>query len=209
MLLLEDIDHILGPEVCGKKILSNKSTSKNKTSLLGEVRNGINSLHQSYNKSKKQSSKKINSLLQLIKQKDIEKEKLNNLLSKYQKYVQVLENEYTKQGSTIKKIQQQQQQQQQEYEDLEDLEIGMQPNEKSDRKLLAQRHPKYHYQRRNKNGKICVATKKVKPTMKIKNKKNYANEQNLYNDTDDEEVERDEEEIYEDGDDYNLSQFIN
>ena len=119
----------------------------------------------------------------MIKQKDIKKEKLNNLLSKYQKYVQVLENEYTKQGSTIKKIQQQQQQQQQEYEDLEDLEIGMQPNEKSDRKLLAQRHPKYHYQRRNKNGKICVVTKKVKPTMKIKNKKNYANERNLYNDT--------------------------
>ena len=45
--------------------------------------------------------------------------------------------------------------------------------------------------------------------MKIKNKKNYANERNLYNDTDDKEVERDEEEIYKDGDDYNLSQFIN
>ena len=79
----------------------------------------------------------------MIKQKDIEKEKLNNLLSKYQKYVQVLENKYTKQGSTIKKIQQQQQQQQQqEYEDLEDLEIGMQPNKKSDRKLLAAKAPK-------------------------------------------------------------------
>ena len=143
-----------------EKVLSNKSTGKNKTSLLGEVRNGINSLHQSYEESKKQSSKKINSLLQSIKQKDIEKEKLNNLLSKYQKYVQVLENEYTKQGSTIKKIKQQQQQQQ-EYEHLEDLEIGMQPNKKSDRKLLAQRHPKYHYQRRNNNGKYVYQQKKL------------------------------------------------
>ena len=156
--------------------MSNKSITKNKTSLLDEVRNGFNSLYQSYNESKKQFSKTINLLLQTIKQKDIEKEKINNLLLKYQKYVQVLENEYTKQGSTSKKIQQQQQQQlqqQQEYEDLEGLEIGMQPNERSNRKLLAQRHLKYHYQKRNKNGKICVVTKKVKPTMKIKNKKSY------------------------------------
>ena len=42
-----------------EKILSNNSTRKNKTSLLGKVINGINSLHQNYNESKKQSSKKL------------------------------------------------------------------------------------------------------------------------------------------------------
>ena len=45
--------------------------------------------------------------------------------------------------------------------------------------------------------------------MKTKNKTNYSNERNLYNDTDNEEVEKDEGKIYKDGDDYNLSQFIN
>ena len=59
-----------------EKILSNKSIDKNKTSLLGKVRNGINSLYQSYDKRKKQSSKKINSLLQRLNKKISKKKNL-------------------------------------------------------------------------------------------------------------------------------------
>ena len=47
-------------------------------------------------------------------------------------------------------------------DDLQDLDVQAGPNEKKDRKLLAQRYPKYHYQNRNRNGKLTILKKLAK-----------------------------------------------
>ena len=147
-----------------------KRNNENKKKILTDVRNNIDELYSSYNKNNSINNKKLNSLENNLRNSLAENKQLRSVIDKYQQYSKKLENSYT--ALHLKQQQQQSKQRQkqvkfvdsddEEDSDLQDLELQAGPNEKKDRKLLAQRYPKYHYQNRNNNGKITILKKPSK-----------------------------------------------
>ena len=145
-----------------------KTNNENKKKILTDVRNSIDELYSSYTKNNNINNKKVNTLENNLRKSLKENKQLQSVVSKYQQYSKKLENGYT--ALQLKHQQQQQRKQQQkqvkfvdsdygEDNDLQDLEVQAGPNEKKDQKLLAQRYPKYHYQNRNRNGKLTILKK--------------------------------------------------
>ena len=183
-----------------------KTNNENKKKILTDVRNNIDDLYSSYTKNTNINNKKLNNLEANLKNSLAENKQLRDVISKYQQYSKKLENGYT----TLQLKQQQQQRKQQkqvkfvdsDYEednDLQDLEVQAGPNEKKDRKLLAQRYPKYHYQNRNRNGKLTILKKpKQQKVYKKQQLKRQLEEQHT--------EDKDEEEF--DENDNELNQFL-